>query len=193
MEEQICSLRLERGREKKRERGRLLHTPTFTASLWAAGLETVFLFFTHHCLFFFSLLDAPSKAVRRGRVSAGVDGMERVEKKESEREMLICEVTLLAWPPSKILSVAMKSEASGRARAREAFKDCCCGGGREGGDEGSQNARRRSASSPKSALITAEGEAANYAGWKRRGPSRCCGGGGGGGQLSRGLRLTSRG
>lgn len=40
------------------------------------------------------------------------------EWKKKERERLICEVTLLAWPPSKILSVAMKSEASEQARAR---------------------------------------------------------------------------
>lgn len=38
---------------EREERERLLpHTPTFSASLWADGLETVFLFFIHHCLFF---------------------------------------------------------------------------------------------------------------------------------------------
>lgn len=98
----------------ERERGLLPHTPTFSASLWADGLETVFLFFTHHSLFFFFFFsggDATSEAVRCGRVSAGAEGMEK-------KKRLICEVTLFTWPPSKTLSVAKRIEARARARAR---------------------------------------------------------------------------
>lgn len=109
MEEQICSLRLER------ERGLLLHTPTFSASLGADGLETVFLFFTHHCLFFFSPFpkdgDAKSKAVLSGRGSTGAEG--------TGGGGLICEVTLLTWPPSNMWCVAKEKGLERCARLLE--------------------------------------------------------------------------
>lgn len=79
-----------------------MHTPTFSASLGADGLETVFLFFTHHCLFFFfprmESRDAKSKAVLCGRGSACVDQNKQSPKK---KRRVICEVTLLTWPPSE--------------------------------------------------------------------------------------------
>lgn len=110
----------EREREKEGEGERTIAAHAHLHCKSVGGWFRDSLSFLYSSLpFFFSLLDAPSKAVWRGRVSAGVDGTERVKKKERER--LICEVTLLAWPPSKILSVAMKSEASGRAHARAAF------------------------------------------------------------------------